>query len=201
MAGNAINFQKAEYIKSAAAPGQFIRDGLPQIIFAGRSNVGKSSVINRLLNRKNLAFTGNSPGKTRQVNYFLTDNQFYLTDLPGYGYAKAPESEKLRWAELMESLFQRERAHITAGILIVDIRHKPTKDDEKMREWFRDSDCKLIILANKLDKLKKSQIEPALNLIQDTLKPGEFDKMIPYSAQNGTGNDELRGAICEILGF
>ncbi len=197
----AINFQRAEFVLSAAAPEQFIRDGLPQIVFAGRSNVGKSSVINRLLNRKKLAYTGNSPGKTRQINYFLTDRKFYLADLPGYGYAKVSQEEKLRWGKLMESFFRNERAHITAGVLIVDIRHKPTQDDMKMRQWFQDADCNLIILANKIDKLKKSQIEPALNLIHDTLNPGENDQLIPFSAQNGTGNDELRGAISGFLGM
>ena len=107
----------------------FLRDGLPQFAFAGRSNVGKSSVINRLVGRKNLAYVGASPGKTTQVNYFLIDRRAYLVDLPGYGYAKVSQAEKERWAQLMESYFQEEADRITAGVLIVDIRHKPTAND------------------------------------------------------------------------
>ena len=107
----------------------FIRDGLPQFAFAGRSNVGKSSVINRLVGRKNLAYVGASPGKTTQVNYFLIDRRAYLVDLPGYGYARVSQAEKERWAKLMESYFQEEADRITTGVLIVDIRHKPTAND------------------------------------------------------------------------
>ena len=125
-----LNFGKAEFARSAAAKEQFFWDGKPQFAFAGRSNVGKSSVINRLLNRKNLAYVGSSPGKTTQVNYFSVDNRAYLVDLPGYGYAKVSRAEKERWGRLMESYFQE--AHITAGVLIVDIRHKPTVDDLTM---------------------------------------------------------------------
>ena len=125
-----INFGKAEFVRSAGTREQFLWDGLPQFAFAGRSNVGKSSVINRLLGRKNLAYVGSSPGKTTQVNYFLVDGKAYLVDLPGYGYAKVSKAEKERWGRLMESYFQE--AHITAGVLIVDARHKPTANDLTM---------------------------------------------------------------------
>ena len=157
-----LNFGKAAFSRSAGAPKDFLKDGLPQFAFAGRSNVGKSSVINRLLNRKNLAYVGASPGKTTQINYFLVDDRAYLVDLPGYGYAKVSQAEKERWAKLMETYFQEGADAITAGVLIVDIRHKPTENDKVMHGWFRESGCPEIIVANKLDKLKKSQVEPAL---------------------------------------
>lgn len=184
-----LNFGKAEFVRSAASPEQFLRDGLPQFAFAGRSNVGKSSVINRLLGRKNLAYVGASPGKTTQVNYFLVDRKAYLVDLPGYGYAKVSKAEKERWGKLMESYFQE--AQITAGVLIVDIRHKPTADDLTMHQWFRETGCPEIVVANKLDKLKKSQVEPALTLIRETLELGGSDTLIPFSAEKGAGKEEL----------
>ena len=196
----ALNFGKAEFARSVGAQDGFLRDGLPQFAFAGRSNVGKSSVINRLLGRKNLAYVGASPGKTTQINYFLVDSRAYLVDLPGYGYAKVSRAEKERWGRLMESYFQQGSDFITAGVLIVDIRHKPTENDKVMHRWFRESGCPEIIVANKLDKLKKSQVEPALALIRETLELDEEDVLVPFSAEKGTGKEELLGllnAACE----
>lgn len=192
-----LNFNKAEFTRSAAARSGFVRDGRPQFAFAGRSNVGKSSVINRLLGRKNLAYVGASPGKTTQINYFLVDQQAYLVDLPGYGYAKVSKAEKDRWGRLMESYFQDEGALITTGVLIVDIRHKPTADDVTMHNWFRQTGCPEIIVANKLDKLKRSQVEPALELIRQTLELDEDDRLVPFSAEKGTGKEELIGLLCQ----
>ena len=192
-----INFNKAEFIRSAADRSGFLRDGLPQFAFAGRSNVGKSSVINRLVSRKNLAYVGASPGKTTQINYFLIDKKAYLVDLPGYGYAKVAKSEKDRWGRLMENYFQDGAQFITIGVLIVDIRHKPTANDIIMHDWFRQTGCPEIIVANKLDKLKKSQVEPALALIRETLLLDEEDILIPFSAEKGTGKDELIGLLNE----
>ena len=190
-----MNFQNVEFLISAASPKDFPANRLPEIAFAGKSNVGKSSVINRLLNRKNLAYVGASPGKTTQINYFLVDGQAYLVDLPGYGYAKVSRSEKERWGRLMENYFQEGSRLITAGVLIVDIRHKPTADDVTMHHWFRESGCPEIILANKLDKLKKSQVEPALKLIRETLELTEEDVLVPFSAEKGAGQEELLGLL------
>ena len=190
-----LNFNKAEFVRSAAARDGFLRDGLPQFAFAGRSNVGKSSVINRLVNRKNLAYVGASPGKTTQINYFLIDGKAYLVDLPGYGYAKVSQAEKARWGRLMESYFQEGADAITAGVLIVDIHHKPTENDRVMHDWFRQTGCPEIVVANKLDKLKKSQVEPALSLIRETLELTEGDILVPFSAEKGTGKDELIGLL------
>ena len=196
----ALNFQKAAFVRSAADKAHFLRDGLPQFAFAGRSNVGKSSVINRLLGRKNLAYVGASPGKTTQINYFLVDSRAYLVDLPGYGYAKVSRAEKERWGRLMDSYFQDEGEILMAGVLIVDIRHKPTADDVTMHDWFRQTGCPEIIVANKLDKLKKSQVEPALALIRETLELTEEDALVPFSAEKGEGKDTLIRLLTEKCG-
>ena len=189
-----VNLQKAEFVLSAAAPKSFIQDGLPQVAFAGRSNVGKSSVINRLLNRKSLARVGAAPGKTVHVNYFKIDGAFYLVDLPGYGYAKVSKAERDRWGRLMEDYFARPGL-ITLGVMIVDARHRPTADDCTMLRWFRDTGCPLIVVANKLDKLKKSEVAPNLQCIRDTLELREEDRLIPFSAEKGAGREELLSAI------
>ena len=187
----AVNFNQVEFIRSAASPKDFLRDGLPQLAFAGRSNVGKSSVINRLVNRKNFARVGASPGKTSQINYFRLDGAAYLVDLPGYGYAKVSKAERDRWGRLMEAYFAS--GLIAAGVQIVDARHKPTADDVTMANWFYDAGCPLVVAANKLDKLKKSEIAPNLELIRQTLDLREGDVLIPFSAEKGDGKAELMG--------
>lgn len=192
-----LNLHIAEFIKSAANPEGFIDTELPQIIFAGKSNVGKSSVINRVLNRKNFARVGASPGKTIHINYFLIDNKVFFVDLPGYGYAKVSMSEKQRWAKLIESYLNREDG-FTLGIFIVDIRHKPTADDMVMANWFLQSGMPFYIVANKHDKLKKSQIEPAIDLIAETFNVPK-GIIIPFSAEKGTGKDELVKIIMNSL--
>ena len=186
-----MNYNKADFIASYGISSQLPESDRPELSFSGRSNVGKSSVINRLVGRKNLAYVGASPGKTTHINYFLIDQKAYLVDLPGYGYAKVSRSEKERWARLMETYFQREADAITTGVLIVDIRHKPTANDLVMHDWFRQTGCPEIVVANKLDKLKKSQVEPALELIRETLELTERDILIPFSAEKGSGKDEL----------
>ena len=195
----AINFNKAEFVLSAVSRDRFIRDGMPQVTFAGRSNVGKSSVINRLLGRKNFARVGATPGKTSQINYFRIDGRIYFTDLPGYGYAKVSQAERDRWGRLMESYFAEEGL-ITLGVLIVDARHKPTADDVTMCDWFKNAGCPVIVAANKLDKLKKSEIEPNMALIRQTLELGEEDVLIPFSAEKGAGRDELLREILNVCG-
>lgn len=194
-----INFNKVEFVLSAVKKSTFVRDGRPQVTFAGRSNVGKSSVINRLVNRKNFARVGATPGKTSQINYFLIDKQIYFTDLPGYGYAKVSKDERDRWGQLMEDYFQEEGL-ITVGVLIVDARHKPTADDVTMCDWFKGTGCPMIVVANKLDKLKKSEVESNMQRIWETLELDEEDILIPFSAEKGTGKTELLAAIAEICG-
>ena len=194
----AINLNRAAFVKSAASKSDFIRDGKPCIVFAGKSNVGKSSVINRLLNRKNFARVGSQPGKTVHVNYFDIDGACYFVDLPGYGYAAVSKAERDRWGRLMENYFQ-SAGLIDLGVLIVDARHKPTADDVTMREWFRGSGCPMVVVANKLDKLKRSEIEPNLALIRETLDLGPDDVLVPFSAEKGEGKDALITALAGHL--
>lgn len=196
MAG--LNVNRAEFIKSAASPAQFIRSSMPSVVFAGKSNVGKSSVINRLLNRKNFARVGASPGKTVHVNYFCIDEKIYFVDLPGYGYAKVSQSERERWGKLMEDFFAQPGL-IDLGVMIVDARHKPTADDVTMARWFKSSGCSLVVVANKLDKLKKSEIEPNLELIRKTLELPEDILLIPFSAEKGQGRENLLSQIVNLI--
>ncbi len=184
-----MNFNNVEFLISAAAPKSFPGNRLPEIAFAGKSNVGKSSVINRILNRKNFARVGDKPGKTIHVNYFVVDKKCYFVDLPGYGYAKVSQAEKDRWSKLMEDYFASDR--IDLGILIVDSRHRPTMNDITMARWFIDSGCPFVVVANKLDKLKKSEIEPNLLAIRQDLELPENCVLIPFSAEKGIGKDEL----------
>ena len=188
-----LHFNKAEFVRSAVRREDFLRDGLPQIAFAGRSNVGKSSVINRLVNRKNFARVGASPGKTSQINYFRLDGGAYLVDLPGYGYAKVSKAERDRWGRLMEDYFAS--GLIALGVMIVDARHKPTADDVTMASWFYDTGCPVIVVANKLDKLKKSEIEPNLQRIRETLTLRGEDRLVPFSAERGDGKEELTALL------
>ena len=192
-----MNLNNVEFIKSAASASGFIRDGRPSVVFSGKSNVGKSSVINKILNRKNFARVGASPGKTVHVNYFLVDRSVYFVDLPGYGYAKVSKSERDRWGELMESFFS-EPELISLGVMIVDARHKPTADDVTMANWFRSTQRPFVIVANKLDKLKKSEIEPNLALIRQTLELAEDVKLLGFSAEKGTGREELLSEILKV---
>ena len=192
-----MNLHNVEFIKSAADKGAFIRDGRPNIVFSGKSNVGKSSVINCLLNRKNFARVGAQPGKTVHINYFLVDKTAYFTDLPGYGFARVSKSERDRWGALMEAFFA-EQGLITLGVMIVDARHKPTADDVTMAAWFRETGCPMVIVANKLDKLAKREIEGNMRLIRETLALSESAVLIPFSAEKRTGRDEL---LAEIMRF
>ena len=184
-----MNFHNVEFLISAASTKDFPQNRLPEIAFAGKSNVGKSSVINRILNRKNFARVGEKPGKTIHVNYFTIDKCCYFVDLPGYGYAKVSQKEKERWGKLMEDYFAANR--IDLGVLIVDHRHAPTNNDITMARWFIDSGCPFVVVANKLDKVKKSQIQSALDTIREDLELPEGTQIISFSAEKGNGKDEL----------
>ena len=176
-----VNTQNAEFIRSAAKISDCPRDRLPQIAFAGRSNVGKSSVINRILNRKNLARVGSAPGKTTHINYFLIDKKVYLVDLP-------------RWGKLIEQWFA-DTSLMTLGVLIVDLRHKPTADDCVMAQWFKNAGCPFVVVANKHDKIKKSEWAPNLARIRETLELDEDTPVISFSAEKGLGKEELLQVI------
>ena len=189
-----MNLNNAEFVKSAVHEKDFKYDGLPQIVFSGKSNVGKSSVINKLLNRKNFARVGSEPGKTIHINYFLIDKKAYFVDLPGYGFANVPKSERDRWGALMEQYFQHTEL-ITLGVMIVDCRHKPTADDVTMAQWFKNSGCSTIVVANKCDKVKKSELAGNLELIRQTLDLPENIEVLEFSAEKGTNRDKLLAVI------
>ncbi len=193
-----LNVNKVEFIKSAVSEKDFIRDGKPCVVFSGKSNVGKSSVLNRLLNRKNIARVGDKPGKTVHVNYFLVDSKIYFIDLPGYGYAAVSKAERDRWGALMERFFA-EPEQITHGVMIVDARHKPTADDVTMAQWFAATGCPVTVVANKCDKLKKSEVESNMAVIRETLPLPEDTSYILFSAEKGTGREQLMGQILNIL--
>ena len=193
----APNLHNVAFLRSAVKESDFPTDSLPQIVFAGKSNVGKSSVINRLLNRRNFARVSAQPGKTIHINYFDIDKRMYLVDLPGYGYARVSKAEQQRWGTLMETYFALDL--LTLGIQIVDIRHKPTWDDVTMAEWFRASGKPWVIIANKLDKIKKSQLEENLAVIRQTLLLPEEVPVIPFSAEKGYGRDQVLALIFDHM--
>ena len=193
-----LNLHLVEFVRSAVKTADFPNDNLPQIAFAGKSNVGKSSTINRLLNRKNFARVGNAPGKTIHINFFEIDKKAYFVDLPGYGYAKVSKKERDRWGKLMENYFQ-SAGLIHLGVQIVDARHKPTADDVTMHDYFVQTGCPVVIVANKLDKLKAREIEPNLAQIRETLSLRDDELVIPFSAEKGTGKEQLIAAILDHL--
>ena len=171
---------------------------LPEVAFAGKSNVGKSSLINGLVNHKALARTSQSPGKTQTINFYNLNGELYLVDLPGYGYAKVSKQERDRWGRLIEAWFA-DRSRMAVGVLIVDARHKPTADDCTMAQVFLSAEKPFLVLANKLDKLKKSEIEGNLLRIRETLDLPETAVVIPFSAEKGEGKAELIGEILNCL--
>ena len=170
---------------------------LPEIAFAGKSNVGKSSLINGIMNRKSLARTSSQPGKTQTINFYNVNEVFYLVDLPGYGYAKVSRGEKERWSKLMEAYFAA--ALMDLGVLLVDARHNPTMNDCTMAAWFRHAGCPFVVVANKLDKLKKSEIQSNLNQIRLDLELPQNCPVIPFSAEKGTGREELLSVILQAV--
>ena len=179
-----LNVNKAEFIKSAAAPADFIRDALPNIVFAGKSNVGKSSVINRLLNRKNFARVGQSPGKTIHVNYFLIDQKVYFVDLPGYGYAKRSPSERARLSRIGDGYYGERLPCLT--VQLIDSRIGPTKDDMIMLEFLSDTASPCCIAATKCDKLGTKALAESIASLERFGIP-----VVAFSSLKGTGRDEL----------
>ncbi len=190
-----INLHNAEFLRSAASKDGFIRDELPKVAFAGRSNVGKSSTINAILNRKALARVSESPGKTAHVNYFAIDKKAYLVDLPGYGFARVSQKERERWGRLMEDYFNDRAAGPKLCVLIVDSRHAPTSDDVQMCNYFRQCGYRFIVAANKCDDVKKSKREEAVSLIRSTLTLDQSDPVVLYSARKKENVDELKALV------
>lgn len=171
---------------------------LPEIAFAGTSNVGKSSLINGLMNRKSLARTSSQPGKTQTINYYNINDELYFVDLPGYGYATANEKVKAQWGKLIEDYLHQSKK-ILAVFLLIDIRHAPSENDRIMYDWILQRGYKPIIIATKLDKIKRSQIAKQTKLICDTLQVEEDTMVLPYSALNKQGREEIYGLIDTLL--
>lgn len=177
---------------------KFPTETLPEIAFAGRSNVGKSSLINSLLNRKNLARTSSSPGKTVTINFYNVNEEFFLVDLPGYGYAKTSMAEKAKWGKMIEK-YLGTRDSLKALVLLIDIRHAPTKDDVMMFNWVVENGLTPIIVATKLDKIKRSQKDKQLKLLRDTLGIKNDIKIVPYSSETKQGREELLDILSLFL--
>lgn len=192
-----MNFNKIEFEMSAGTASQLPPKGKPEIVFSGHSNVGKSSLINKLVQRKNLARVSSQPGKTATINFFEAD-EFKLVDLPGYGYAKVSKAEKARWAELVEGYFSADR-NIALIIQIIDIRHKPTKDDYNMLSFLYEANAPFVIVLTKKDKLKKTAYEKRLDEVLDELQEFEGVELIPFSAVNGDGLDDVKQVIEEYI--
>ena len=194
-----IDFRNSTFIRSAADESAFPKDGRKRVVFVGRSNVGKSSTINALLGKKGFARVSAKPGKTVFINLFDLDEKMWVIDLPGYGYSKTSKAERERYSMLIEEYFQKDYQNISRIYMIVDARHKPTADDVSMAEWVRHYGCPLTVVANKLDKLKKSEIEPNLSRIRETLLLSEDDVLIPFSAEKGTNCDLLKANIQKAI--
>ena len=194
-----MDFRNTVFVRSAAKRADFPKDDRPRVIFAGRSNVGKSSTINCVVGRKGFARVSSVPGKTVFVNLFLLEDRGWLVDLPGYGYSKTSQKERERYSRLIEEYFAEDREQIRRIYLIVDARHKPTADDVSMAEWVRYYGKPMTVVANKLDKLKKSEIEPNLARIRETLALTDADLLIPFSAEKGTNCDLLKSDIQKAI--
>ncbi|HIT14282.1 MAG TPA: YihA family ribosome biogenesis GTP-binding protein [Candidatus Scatomonas merdigallinarum] len=164
--------------------------GRPEVAFAGKSNVGKSSLINGLVNRKALARTSSQPGKTRTINFYRVNEELYLVDLPGYGYAAAPEEIKAQWGKMIERYLHTSQ-NLKCVFLLIDIRHAPSANDRMMYHWILEQGYRPVIIATKLDKIKRSQIQKQLKLIRETLEAEKDTVMIPFSAATKQGREEI----------
>ena len=193
-----INFSKANLETVAVHSPQYPPPTTPEIALAGRSNVGKSSLINCLVNRKNLARTSSSPGKTATINFYNIDDSVRLVDLPGYGYAKVSKVEKEKWAKMIDA-YLKKRENLIQVILLVDSRHPPTKDDLIMLNWITSLGHTPIVISTKLDKLKKSQIEKHLTTIYEQMRLNDDSILLPFSAEKRTGKEELMEVIDMVV--
>ena len=193
-----MNYNKVEFEAAFGTLKQIPPSDLPEIVFAGRSNVGKSSMLNKLFNRKNLARVSSVPGKTITINFFKVED-VRIVDLPGYGYAKVAKGEKRRWAEMMEGYFQSPR-NIKLVVQLVDMRHKPSEDDYVMMRFLKDSGLPFIVAATKCDKLNKTQYNERVNGLKEELAEfGEDLVILPFSSEKGNGVDELKVQIEKVL--
>ena len=188
----------SEIIVSAVSPKQYPGDGKPEFALVGRSNVGKSSAINTMLNRKSLARVSSSPGKTRTINFYLVNKEFYLVDLPGYGYTKASKSEKANWGKMIET-YLKDRKNLYEVVLLTDIRHKPTADDKMMYDWIKHYGYGTIVVATKSDKISRGNYQKHFKIIREELGMSPTDKIIPISSLKKEGMGELWASFKDLF--
>lgn len=187
-----------QFIISAVRPSQYPEDALPEIALAGRSNVGKSSLINKLIMRKNLARTSSQPGKTQQLNYYRVNDMVYLVDFPGYGYAKVSKTRREQFGEMIET-YLREREPLKLQLLVIDIRHEPSKDDVLMYHWLKHYEIPTCIVATKADKIPRSKWDKHIKMIKTTLEADPRDPVVLFSSETGQGREQLWDIINEAI--
>lgn len=193
-----MKINRADFVTSAVKPDQWPQDGLPEIALAGRSNVGKSSLINRLLNRKNLARTSQRPGKTQTLNYFIINEAFYFVDVPGYGYAKVSQSERRAWIRMLET-YLTENKHLKVVVQLVDLRHPPSAEDKQMYEFLKHYGIPVILVTTKADKVPKGKHQKHLKIIREALDKDPNDPMLLFSSFSGLGKDEVWKTLSSYL--
>lgn len=191
-----MKISSADFVTSAVKAANYPAGGLPEVALAGRSNVGKSSLLNKLVNRKSLARTSNTPGRTRLINFFLVNGVFRLVDLPGYGYAKVSAGEREGWRKMVEE-YLKNRENLKGVILLVDSRHPPTDQDKQMYDWLKHWMVPTAVVATKADKLSRSRLLQSLKVIRETLLLSGGDRLVPFSAETGLGREELLKIIAE----
>ncbi|WCK53676.1 ribosome biogenesis GTP-binding protein YihA/YsxC [Aneurinibacillus sp. Ricciae_BoGa-3] len=189
---------QAEFVISAVSPKQYPPGNIPEVALAGRSNVGKSSFINKMINRKNLARTSSKPGKTQTLNYYLINNELFFVDLPGYGYAKVSKTEKAKWGPMMDQYLQ-EREPLKAVILVVDLRHPPTRDDQGMYDYLKHYDIPVIVAATKADKIPRGKWQKHLKEVRTTLQLSKEDSLLMFSSETGIGREEAWKEIWKFV--
>ncbi len=195
-----MNLNNARYELTAVRPDQYPGSSIPEVAFAGRSNVGKSSIINALLNRRGLARVAATPGKTREINFYNIDGCMYLVDLPGYGYASVSKEKRSSWGQIIET-YLNMRLQLKLLILLVDIRHKPSDDDRIMYDWICSRSVPHLVVATKLDKITRSQVKARLQEIKTTLGVDDDGEILPFSSETKQGRDELWGRIKAMTGL
>ncbi len=193
-----MNVTKAEMIITAGFSSQFPEHEMPEIAFAGKSNVGKSSLLNTMLNRRALARTSSQPGKTQTINFYSVQDTFMFVDLPGYGYAKVSKTDRERWGKLIEGYLEK-RPQLKKIVLLIDIRHEVGNNDKMMYDWIKHYHDEVIVVATKMDKIKRSQVQKHLSMIRKGLNLMPEDTLIGFSAETKQGKDELWKCIEEIV--
>ncbi|ASS98666.1 YihA family ribosome biogenesis GTP-binding protein [Geobacillus thermocatenulatus] len=193
-----MNVKKAELVTSAVKLEQYPDGGRPEVALAGRSNVGKSSFINKMINRKNLARTSSKPGKTQTLNFYLINDSFYFVDVPGYGFARVSKQERQKWGNMMETYFTT-REVLKAAVLLVDLRHPPTKDDVMMYEFLKHYEIPVIVIATKADKVPRGKHQKHAKIARETLRMADGDPLILFSAETGQGKDEAWAALLPFV--